>query len=278
MVALSLDYYGYFYPNVHYALESLRQGHGLLWNAFQNCGQPFYAISLSALLYPPHLLFLALPQSTAVIALLLANLLIAGIGQYLLCREAEMGEAAALAGAVTLQLGGMALFLASWTPVNLASYVWIPAAMFACERLLRRPSPAGSLLLGAALALQLLAGNPQVSLSPTSWSSCGCSGKPSPTGRPSPAASCSRSSPVHNCGNEFCEGIPSPGWEKARMRGIKYTAKPSPISSSVTASSGQNDCGLRRHQIPLVSSPIRVCRFSRGSRFPPLKKGGQGGF
>jgi hypothetical protein len=49
----AFDVYGYFYPNILYALRGLATGGGLLWNPDQNCGQPFFAISSVGLLYPP---------------------------------------------------------------------------------------------------------------------------------------------------------------------------------------------------------------------------------
>src|SRR5262249_27487958 len=49
---MSFDAYTSFYPNIHYALTSLHQGGGLLWNPYQDCGQPFFAESLTGLLYP----------------------------------------------------------------------------------------------------------------------------------------------------------------------------------------------------------------------------------
>ena len=59
---------------------------------------------------------------------------------------------------------------------------------------------------------------------------------------------------------------------------MKRMAKPSPISSSVTAWSGQDNCGLRRHQIPLTSilSHPRLSIFPTGL-VPPFGKGGSGG-
>jgi hypothetical protein len=35
----SFDIYAAHLPNIIYALASLKQGHGLLWNRLQNCGQ-----------------------------------------------------------------------------------------------------------------------------------------------------------------------------------------------------------------------------------------------
>ena len=59
------DIYAYFYPNVRYALDSLARGDGLLWNPFQDCGQPFFAFSITGLLYPVNWVFAVLSREAA---------------------------------------------------------------------------------------------------------------------------------------------------------------------------------------------------------------------
>lgn len=157
----SFDLYTSFYPNIHYALRSLREGGGLLWNPFQDCGQPFYGESLTGLLYPVNLVFALLDREPALVASVVVNLFIGGIGAFLLCRELRLAVVAALCGALAFQLGGTAAMLAAWTPTNIAVYVWIPVAMWRAERVLRQPSVANGVWLGVALTLQLLPGYPQ---------------------------------------------------------------------------------------------------------------------
>ena len=87
------DVYAYFYPNMLYGLRSLAVGGaGLLWNPFQNCGQPFFAITGVGAAYPPNLFFLVLPHEVALRALLFTNLLIGGIGTYALGRELQLSR------------------------------------------------------------------------------------------------------------------------------------------------------------------------------------------
>jgi hypothetical protein len=158
------DTYAYFVPNARYAADSLAQGHGLLWNRFQNCGEPFFAISPTGLLYPPQALALALDTHLALRALFFLHLVIAGIGMYALCRALAVTRAAALCGALAFEFGANTLWTAYWSPSILAVYAWMPVALALTERLLRRPSLPGTLLLGVVLTLQLLVGYPQVLL------------------------------------------------------------------------------------------------------------------
>ena len=159
------DTYTYFYPNWAYALRSLQDGgSGLLWNRFQNCGQPFYAMSLTGLLYPPFAVMGVLDLSRALLVLVALHLAIAAGGMYALGRALGLSAAAALCGAVAFELGTNTLWMGYWSPSAIAVYAWLPVALAACERLLRRPSARDGGRLTVALGLQLLVGYPQVSL------------------------------------------------------------------------------------------------------------------
>ncbi|TMA34516.1 MAG: YfhO family protein, partial [Deltaproteobacteria bacterium] len=154
------DVYAYFYPNMLYARDRVRDGgRGLFWNPFQNCGQPFFPFS--GLVYPPHLLFLVLTGDRALRAGLFFDLVVAGAFAYGLCRELGAGTLAALCGALAFQLGNATVALAAWAPFMVAPYVWIPAAMFFCERSLRAPSVREGVGLAVVLAVALLSAWPQ---------------------------------------------------------------------------------------------------------------------
>lgn len=157
-----LDVYGYFYPNILHALPALAAGGGgLLWNPFQNCGQPFFGIATTGLYYPLNVLFLALEPQTALRGLLLANLAIGGLGVYGLGRQLGMSGMAALGAALAFILGNSAYHVTKWTPTVQAPYVWMPVAMLYCERLVKAPTLRSAVLLGGALAIALLPGHPQ---------------------------------------------------------------------------------------------------------------------
>ena len=153
------DIYAYFYPNMLYALHSLgRGGRGLLWNPFQNCGQPFFGNSQTGLLYPANLLFLLLGPDAALRGVLLVNLLVAGVSTYFLCREIGVGPLGALAGALAFELGNSTLDLTTWGPTMAGPYVWLPAGMLFSERILRAPTARNTAGLGVVFALAVLPG------------------------------------------------------------------------------------------------------------------------
>jgi hypothetical protein len=160
----SYDIYAAHYPSVVYALESLKLGQGLLWNPFQNCGQPFLPSTLVGLLYPLHALFLVLDVEAGFLVLAALHLALAGVFAFFLCREYGLGRTGAMCGGLAFMLGGSALALAVWLPTTiLGPYVWIPASLYMTERILRAPSAWGAVGLGMSLTLGLLPGYPQIS-------------------------------------------------------------------------------------------------------------------
>jgi len=163
------DVYAYTYPNFLYARDALEHGYGLLWNDFQNCGQPFFAIISTALLNPVNALSFLLDTSLAIDVKLFVNLAIGGIGAYLLCREFGLGPIAALCGAMAFVFGGGNAAIARSGSFEHGVYVWLPTAAYLCERILRRPTTGAGIGLGVVLTLQLLGGFPQIVVFTYQW-------------------------------------------------------------------------------------------------------------
>jgi len=162
---VALDIYGYYYPNMLYLLHSLADGgRGLLWNAWQDCGQPFFGISSTGILYPLNLPFLFVGPDRALRAVIVLHLVVGGVGAYLLARELGASRLAAACGAMAFELGCSMLDLATWTPLVSAAYAWLPTILLFCERGLRQPSPVNGVGLAVAAAIALLPGFPQIVL------------------------------------------------------------------------------------------------------------------
>lgn len=159
------DVYAYYFPNLLYAVHQLHEGgKGLLWNPLQNCGQPFLANSLVGLFYPPNWLFFVLDPDRALAAVLLVNLLVAGLGSYALFRQLGARYIPSLSGALAFLLGPTTIKMAGWSPIHMGSYCWLPVALLFAERLLSRPRTANVFALGTVLTLAFLPGYPQVTL------------------------------------------------------------------------------------------------------------------
>src|SRR5215468_4297716 len=158
---VAYDFYGQFYPYMIHALRGLQGDGGLLWNPYQDCGQPFFGNSQTGLLYPLNVLFAVLPREPALLISVIVHLTIAAVGTFQLCRSLGLGRAAALCGALSFQLGTAATNMAAWSPTHMAPFAWMPVALWLTERLVQAPSLRGGLVLGLVLALQLLPGFPQ---------------------------------------------------------------------------------------------------------------------
>jgi hypothetical protein len=156
------DVYAWVYPTAVHAWRAIREGDGLLWNPYQDCGQPFFAISQTGLLYPVNFLFFILDREPALLASVFLHLGVAGAGTFLLCRALGAGAPAALCAALTFQLAGSTVQLATWTPIHIGTYSWLPVALWRTEHLVRHPTFRQSVLLALVLTLQLLPGFPQI--------------------------------------------------------------------------------------------------------------------
>lgn len=163
------DVFAYTHPNFLYARNAWEQGYGLLWNDLQNCGQPFFGVISTGLLNPVNFLSFVLDPDTALTFKVFVHFAIAGIGMVLLCREIGLGPLAAFCGALAFLLGGGCASIGRTTSAIIGAYVWLPAAAFLCERILRAPSPRAGVLLGVVLTLQLFGGFPQLLVFTYQW-------------------------------------------------------------------------------------------------------------
>jgi len=158
----SYDMFMYYLPNMLYAAQRVHAGGtGLLWNAWQNLGQPALGISSTGMLYPANVAFLFLDPDWALRAVGVFNFTVAGVSAYALCRELGTTRTAAFCGAIAFELGTGVVDLNTWGPHMGGAFVWLPAAMLFCERLLRAPTFRSIVGLAVALALPLLTGFPQ---------------------------------------------------------------------------------------------------------------------
>ncbi len=150
------------YPQRIFALERLRAGEFPLWNPFLFGGIPFHASAHPALLYPPNLLFFAMPTAAAFNTLAAFHLALAGLGAFALLREVGARPAAALFGSVAFAFSARTLLhVAAGQAPLLASLAWTPVLFWLSERLARRATAAGGVALAAAFALAVLGGYPQ---------------------------------------------------------------------------------------------------------------------
>ena len=145
-----------------YHARSLAGGRLPLWNPHVELGRPFLADIETATLYPPNLLYLAVPQAWGVGLLVAAHLALAAVGAATFARQGGAGRLAAAAAGVafTLVAPVQARLLIGQLQF-IEAIIWLPWILVTATWLVRRPSRTAWLLLAAVVALQILAGHPQ---------------------------------------------------------------------------------------------------------------------
>ncbi|HIE53043.1 MAG TPA: hypothetical protein EYP85_14930 [Armatimonadetes bacterium] len=158
-----LDPIQQYYPWRHYAGEWLRKGIWPLWNPYMFCGTPFVANLLSAVFYPPNLLFLLVPLGYGFGLSAFLHLILAGGGMYGFLRELGLSRAAAAIGGMAFMLNGFFTTWLCFPNVSLWVFAWLPLVLLLWERARRQQSTGGLVLAGVVLGVQFLGGHLQMS-------------------------------------------------------------------------------------------------------------------
>ncbi|HEY7925563.1 MAG TPA: YfhO family protein [Vicinamibacteria bacterium] len=149
------------YPRIAALLRCLHAGAWPLWDPGLGFGQPLLADPSLQALYPPTWLAMALPWGTAYTAFVLVNLLGAALGAKRLAARLGAGRAGAWAAGLGFALSGPVQSSVNlWT--HFAGAATMPWVLLAFDTAARRPAIGPTLGLAVALALQLLAGSPDV--------------------------------------------------------------------------------------------------------------------
>jgi hypothetical protein len=155
--------FGFFaYPLAHFQQDCLRQGELPFWNPYNNCGVPFLAQWNTMPLYPPSLIYLALPLEWSLSFFSLLHLWFAGLGMYFLAKRWTGNNFAAAFAGVAFSFNGFTLNLLMW-PSHIATFAWMPWVLLAVE-LAWREGMQKIILAAFVGAMQMLAGGPETTL------------------------------------------------------------------------------------------------------------------
>jgi hypothetical protein len=153
------DFLSYYLPNAEYLGQRLARGELPLWDPRHAAGEPFLASLQAGALYPPNWLHALLPTQSVFVALTMLHLALAVIGTgafaAALGADAFGAALAGLAYATSLRVMGEI-----WSPSAFYTSAWAGALWWAVERALARPGARSAVVLGASVALPLLAGWP----------------------------------------------------------------------------------------------------------------------
>lgn len=131
------------------------------WNPHQLAGLPLLAGYACGLLYPTRLLGAVLPPHLALGWGTALDLAMGAVFVLVCARRLGIAWAGGVLAAVAFVLNGRVAL--DWLrPSYFAGLMWIPAVFLAAGVVVRRPSAGAGVLLGVAVAMQLLTGHAQI--------------------------------------------------------------------------------------------------------------------
>jgi hypothetical protein len=151
----------YFYPMRYSLFESYRSGNLPLWDPHKAMGFPLLADFQTGAFYPPHIFFLILSFFPAIRAIFVFHFLVAGAGAYCLCRTWNHPPYLSIVGAMLFAFGGTIVSLANLLN-HFQTAVWLPWVILLWEKVLRNASWKHFLAFTLILAIQFLAGSPEL--------------------------------------------------------------------------------------------------------------------
>ncbi|HIJ65213.1 MAG TPA: hypothetical protein HPP77_04610, partial [Candidatus Hydrogenedentes bacterium] len=145
-----------------FGFGEMRSGNLALWNPYIFAGLPFLGDFQSALLYPPNLIYLVLPVTSATNVVIALHVFLLGAFMFLWLRRRGLSAVAGVMGA------GLVMFCGAYFPhipsghlSNVCTMAWAPLIFLAIDGLLDKPSLGRCLLGMFATAMQVYAGHPQ---------------------------------------------------------------------------------------------------------------------
>ena len=163
-IAFGLDLVQFYYWEGS-ARESLAQGTLPLWNPYIMGGTPFLANPQTGLFYPPSALLRLLPIHAGFNVGLLLHIWWTGLAMYMLMCHWGCGSVASFFSGISLTLGGfVAPRLFGGHMDVIYGVCWAPLALWGLSSALQTGRVRPLLGAGVALAMQFLAGFPQMTL------------------------------------------------------------------------------------------------------------------
>ncbi|MFZ4777388.1 MAG: hypothetical protein ACOYM3_18630, partial [Terrimicrobiaceae bacterium] len=145
-----------------FGFGEMARGNFPLWNPYIYGGIPYLGQFQSALLYPPNLIFLALPLATAINWSTGLHIFLLGAFTYAWAFRRGLRPASALVSGVAAMFSS-AFFLHIYAGhlCNVAAMAWVPLIFLGIDGWLSKRHAAWIILAAAAAALQIYAGHPQ---------------------------------------------------------------------------------------------------------------------
>jgi Bacterial membrane protein YfhO len=141
--------------------EMIRNGQLPLWNPYIFCGMPLLAAIQTGALYPPTWLFAIFSPKAAMNWMVISTYHIALIGAYLYARRIGCNRVGSMIAGIAFAFGGYMIAHLGHTN-RIAAAAWLPWILLAVEELYLNLRWRWGALGASFIALQLLAGEPQM--------------------------------------------------------------------------------------------------------------------
>ena len=147
-----------------FGFKELRAGHIALWNPHVFSGNPFMGGFIPALFYPPNWIYLVLPLAKAMDWEIALHVFLLGLFMALWAGRYGLHPLAILLGSSAVMFGRACFFLLIYCGqlYVLDALAWVPLILLTVDSLLDEPAVKWVLIGIFALAMQILAGYPQV--------------------------------------------------------------------------------------------------------------------
>ncbi len=161
---LGFDNLKLFYPYRSFTTEQLAKGKIPLWNPYVFAGNVHAATYQANVFYPLNVVYFVLPQADAWSLLIIIQPILVGWFMYLFLRSLGQSKTASLFGATGLAFSGWMISMWQEVLVLVHSFLWLPLALYASNRIWAGARRIGGILLALALAMSVLAGFLQMSI------------------------------------------------------------------------------------------------------------------
>lgn len=151
----------FFYPNILFWLNSVREGELPLWNPYVMCGEPCLANVQPGCLYPPSILYFMLPDDIAFNISIVLHFFLAGVFTFILMKELQSSDQGAAIASLLFVFGGYLLSVQNVLS-TLLSVTWFPLVLSLFLRGMRRSSWRCSFSTAAALYCMFSAGGMEI--------------------------------------------------------------------------------------------------------------------
>lgn len=161
--ALPSDIVSFIYPFRILAIDMLKDGQFPLWNPYVLSGTPLFANFQTALLYPTTLLYFIFSKAMAWSLGIVLQTLLSLSFMYLFLYDLLKSRLASALGAIVFAFSAFATVWLEYNTHGHTAY-WLPVQLFFINRYLKSAKIFWLLLIAVSMALQTLAGYPQLIL------------------------------------------------------------------------------------------------------------------